>query len=180
MTPPAQDCAAGCSVFPASRSSAWGNSGRIARSELAAPVGLPGRFTIKHLPARPLTPRPRAANRVSWAPCWRMSSARPGTRRSHTARVASGVLSRADRPVPPVVNTNCAFRLASRKRSIRGKRSSEDSTTLKTSHPDSERIRATAGPERSSCSPAEQRSLAVRTMADRPWSDRTDILAQHI
>ena len=40
-----------------------------------------------------------------WA---RMASAMPGTLRSHTACVASGVTSRSDRPLPPQVSTTSA------------------------------------------------------------------------
>ena len=41
----------------------------------------------------------------------RMASGRPGTSRSMTARVASGVLSRGLKPVPPVVRDQVNFEL---------------------------------------------------------------------
>ena len=64
------------------------------------------------------TPRPRAAKGVWRAPSWRMSSARPGTRRVETASVASGVMSRGARPVPPVVRTRAARLAAARRAGV--------------------------------------------------------------
>ena len=112
-------------------------------------------------------------------PLCRISSARPGTFRSHTARVASGVLSRAERPVPPVVSTSCALRAADRSTSVSCARSSVEIVAARTSHPDSRSMPTTAGPERSSCKAAAQRSLAVITMAVRPSNDGADILPQN-
>ena len=65
----------------------------------------PGRLTISVLPRIPETPRDRIARGVDARPAARRVSEIPGASRSITARVASGVTSRALNPVPPVVIT---------------------------------------------------------------------------
>jgi len=92
-----------CSVRPASRFSACGSTGRIAASELLAPAGLPGRFTINAVPSVPHTPRLSEASGVYSSPSALIRSASPSISRSQTIRVASGVTSRVANPVPPVV-----------------------------------------------------------------------------
>ena len=65
--------------------------------------GLPGRLTMSVLPRNTLAARlsiPRGVMERLW---YRMASAMPGALRSATARVASGVISRGEKPVPPVV-----------------------------------------------------------------------------
>ena len=53
--------------------------------------------------------QPRGVIRILSA---RMASGIPGASRSTTAKVASGVTSRGEKPVPPVVRTSCTFRLS--------------------------------------------------------------------
>jgi len=74
---------------------ACGSNSAIASNDSAAPFGLPGRFTISALPLTPHTARLNAAKGVFFAPSLRMRSDMPGSRRSHTALVASGVLTLA-------------------------------------------------------------------------------------
>src|SRR5665647_3812279 len=65
----------------------------------------PGRLTTSVCPAKPLTPRDNMADGIpARTPAARMASAIPGTSRSTTRRVASGVPSFAVRPVPPAVS----------------------------------------------------------------------------
>src|ERR1019366_6515560 len=66
----------------------------------------PGRLTISVVPAKPARPREStAAGTPAAAPAARMASAMPGTSRSMTMLVISGVTSPRVRPVPPVVTT---------------------------------------------------------------------------
>ena len=65
--------------------------------------GEPGRLTINVPERMPQTPREIMAIGVCLSVSLRMASARPGASRSITASVASGVLSRGAKPVPPVV-----------------------------------------------------------------------------
>ena len=66
----------------------------------------PGRFTIRVRPATPATPRERIADGTpAAAPAARSASAIPGTSRSITRLVISGVRSPGVSPVPPVVTT---------------------------------------------------------------------------
>ena len=58
---------------------------------------------IRVLERMPQTPREIMAMGVCFNVSMRIASARPGASRSMTARVASGVLSRGAKPVPPVV-----------------------------------------------------------------------------
>ena len=86
----------------------WGSKSTTASSDSTAPLGLPGRLRIRLRPRVPQRARLRAENLVFLRPSERMSSGIPSTSRSQTARVASGVTSRADIPVPPVVSTSRA------------------------------------------------------------------------
>ena len=95
-----------------------------------------------------------------------MSSPRPGTMRSQTASVASGVTSRGERPVPPAVThmaTSAAA--ASWMAAPIALTSSATIAVEQTSNPSRARSSATAGPVASSRRPAEQRSLTVMTAA---------------
>ena len=65
--------------------------------------GEPGRLTISVPDRIPQTPREIMAIGVFLKVSMRIASARPGASRSITRRVASGVLSRGAKPVPPVV-----------------------------------------------------------------------------
>ena len=69
------------------------------------PLGEPGRLMIKVPERMPQTPREIMAMGVCLRVSMRIASLRPGAARSMMARVASGVLSRGEKPVPPVVIT---------------------------------------------------------------------------
>src|SRR5205823_10187502 len=75
-----------------------------ASSDSAAPLGLPGRLTMSVLFLTAAVPRESTAVGVCSSPLRRICSEIPGTIRSATACVASGVLSRGPMPVPPVVS----------------------------------------------------------------------------
>ena len=103
---------------------------------------------------------------VCSSPSARIRSANPSISRSQTSLVASGVTSRAASPVPPVVTIKVRALL-------------HDVATLRQSNPAHRAVSRpspsptpaassnwrTAGPERSTCSPREQRSLIVSTTA---------------
>ena len=101
--------AAECSVLPESRSSACGIRCKTDFNDASAPAGLPGRLSASELPMVPQSPRERAAKGVCFNPSARIISTTPSRRRSHTLAVASGVTSRVEIPVPPVVTTNRAW-----------------------------------------------------------------------
>src|SRR5262252_7564707 len=154
-----------CSVFPSSKSSACGSRSMTEDSASTAPAGLPGRFRIKLVPRVPHSARLSAANLVFFMPSARIRSAIPSTRRSQTARVASGVTSRNATPVPPVVTTRRAERQSSISLfwiEVISSATMERTATGKFRPSSSS---ATAGPETSDFSPREQESLTVRTAA---------------
>src|SRR4030043_2486534 len=66
-------------------------------------LGLPGRLTIKHLPRLPATARLSIASGLFFIVTILIASVKPGIVLSITASVASGVTSRGDNPVPPLV-----------------------------------------------------------------------------
>ena len=69
----------------------------------------PGRLTTRQLPITPARPRDSAAAGMPFAaPYARIASAMPGTSKSSSARVSSGVRSVGVSPVPPVVSTTRA------------------------------------------------------------------------
>ena len=65
--------------------------------------GRPGRLTIRHFPRVPAVCRERMAVGTCSRLIRRISWPKPSSSRVMTARVASGVRSRVDGPVPPVV-----------------------------------------------------------------------------
>ncbi len=154
-----------CAAGSANSSSACDSTGNTARSDVAAPRGAPGRFTIKARPTTPQTPRLKIANGVSFRPSARICSARPSTRRVQTARVASGVTSRTVSPVPPVVTTKRQDAAALRSAVSIASCSSATVNWPSTVNPRSRRSLATTGPDRSSRSPRAHRSLTVTTKA---------------
>ena len=79
--------------------------------------------------------------------------------------VASGVTSRGERPVPPVVNTRRAPDAAADVIAARMASTSSGMTVTEASTPCSARRRAARGPERSSAVPAWHRSETVMTRA---------------
>jgi len=132
-------------------------------SDSTAAFGLPGRFRINDEPQMPHRPRLRAARGVFFAPSLRMRSGMPSTRRPQTARVASGVTSRAAMPVPPVVTIsgNAAARRRNAASSVAW--SSGTTSILSTTKWFFCKSSRTAGPERSERVPEETESLMVRT-----------------
>ena len=90
----------------------------------------------------------------------------PGTSRSITSRVASGVTSRGARPVPPVVITKDASAAASRMRAAMKGRESGTTTGSPTVKPASRRMRQASGPDSSARTPRAAESLTVITT---PW-----------
>lgn len=72
-------------------------------------LGFPGRFRMRDFPRVPAVERERMAVGTFSKLRIRMASPKPGSSRSRTARVASGVLSRAEGPVPPVVRMSWQF-----------------------------------------------------------------------
>src|SRR5437016_3082449 len=113
----------------------------------------------------PAVPRESTAVAVRSRPLRRISSESPGTIRSATAWVASGVLSRGPMPVPPVVR-----RTSTRPESATARYcsrifagSSETRNDEVTSQPSPRQNATTAGPDKSSRSPLVTESLIVRT-----------------
>ena len=82
------------------------SAGRMAVRFSRAARSLPGRLTIRVRFRIPATPRDRQPLGVTLMLSARMVSARPGVWRSITSSVASGVMSRGEKPVPPVVSTS--------------------------------------------------------------------------
>ena len=96
-----------------------------------------------------------------------MASGIPGVSRWHTARVASGVTSRGEKPVPPVVTirfTGCSSHSARRAASMRIC-SSGTTRAVWILYPADWSISATRGPPASGRSPRKLRSLTVMTAA---------------
>ena len=71
--------------------------------------GLPGRLTISVRLRIPLAARLNIVRFVNCKLYARIASGIPGTIRSATASVASGITSRGENPVPPVVKSRSAF-----------------------------------------------------------------------
>src|ERR1700733_2153886 len=104
-----------------------------------------------------------------------MRSAIPSTRRSQTARVASGVTSRSAMPVPPVVTTSFA---SLTQYAIAVWMAAWSSVTTSVPMSENSRLRRssqTAGPDRSTRSPRAQESLTVMTAAVSPSGVEEDI-----
>mmetsp|Transcript_2679 Transcript_2679/g.4112 ORF Transcript_2679/g.4112 Transcript_2679/m.4112 type:complete len:127 (+) Transcript_2679:118-498(+) len=88
---------------PLTSLTAWRSRGTNTSNTCPTPAGFPGKFTIIVSPQIPAVPRERAASgwiAAHWAVTNVMS---PGASFSITSCVASGVISRGENPVPPVV-----------------------------------------------------------------------------
>src|SRR4051812_43732218 len=121
---------------PRSGLAAGGRGGPSPATPSATPPVEPGRLTISVRPATPARPRESTEVGTCSAPCRRTASAMPGASRSSTARVASGVTSVGDSPVPPVVRTTSApDATASRNASVRASRSSGSTREPSTAKP---------------------------------------------
>src|SRR5467141_3579856 len=144
---------------------ACGNKCATASSDSTAPLGLPGKFTMSVFVRTAAVPRESTAVGVCSRPLRRISSEIPGTIRSATACVASGVLSRGPIPVPPVVKrTSTRPESASSRNCSRIFAGSSDTRNAEvTSQPSPRQNATTAGPDKSSRSPLVTESLMVRT-----------------
>ena len=157
------------SAEPAERSisSPWPSAGKIASKFSRAAFSLPGRLTIRLPPRMPAIPRERQPRGVILQLSLRISSGRPGVVRSISSAVASGVMSRGEKPVPPVVRMSCtcsssaAWRIAAWICSF----SSGTSARCTTSHSFCARSVQSIGPLVSTRSPREHLSLTVMTAA---------------
>src|ERR1019366_2824547 len=156
-----------CSVRPLSSSSTWGTNSTIASRDSTAPLGDPGRLTIRTRPRVPASDRESTASGVVWRPQARISSPRPGISRSITDRVASGVTSRGATPVPPVVKMAETWPPSARvaRRALISEASSGMASMTETLQPSCSNRSRAAGPERSARAPALTESLMVRTAA---------------
>ena len=114
-----------------------------------APFGLPGRLMISVFLRMPVTILDNMACGVILRLAARMASARPGASRSMTARVASGVTSRGEKPVPPVVRMTSISPLSAQEISISrmADSSSGRSDCLTTDQPSAWIRFASAGPD---------------------------------
>jgi hypothetical protein len=102
----------------------------------------------------------------SAAPRRRSSSAMPGTSRVMTRAVPSGVWSRSETPVPPVVTSSLTPATISAVRARSTLSAPSGTTTASAQSNPASRSAATAiGPLASSRSPAAERSETVRTAA---------------
>ena len=77
-----------------------------------AAFSLPGQLIIIVSPRIPAASRERQPRGVMRIDSARMASGMPGTSRCMTAFVASGVMSRLEKPVPPVVTIRQGLRLS--------------------------------------------------------------------
>ena len=82
-----------------------GRAGAIASPIWRMLFGLPGKLMISVRLRMPATARESIQLAVCGREAARIASAIPGASRSITARVASGVTSSGEKPVPPVVRT---------------------------------------------------------------------------
>src|SRR5580692_10899016 len=125
----------------------------------------PGRLTMRTSPARPARPRDSMADGIPAAtPAARIDSAIPGTSRSMTLRVISGVRSLGVNPVPPVV-TITRYPEATPSSRACSTGSPSLTTRLSTAHPASASRSASTGPDRSSYTPADARFEIVTASA---------------
>lgn len=153
-----------------------GTAGNTAARQSATAAGLPGRLMMSEPPRVPAICRDKMAVGTTLSEAARINSPKPARMRWHTCAVASGVTSRRDGPVPPVVNTSTHRSSSHKHRSAESIRSTSSGTnTLTGSHSlwiDSESQSTTAGPPRSSYSPRNARSDTV-TMPIRIVMHRT-------
>jgi hypothetical protein len=143
-----------------------------------APAGLPGRLMMIVVPRMPAVPRDKIARGVFAAPAARMRSGKPGITRSRTAVVASGVMSRGPKPVPPVVKmrSTASESAVSLRNAWMAAWSSARTAEETTSQPSCRQRDKTDVPERSSDRPAETESLIVKieTRMERRSAGRFD------
>ena len=119
------------------------------------------------MPRVPATARDSMARGVIFSPSVHMATGMAGISRSSTASVASGVTSRGDRPVPPVVTIRPIFFSSAQSRSaaLICSFSSGTMAVWTTVKPASSSMPQTAGPLVSFRCPLLPRSLTVMTAA---------------
>src|SRR2546428_2014216 len=133
-------------LSPARSSTACGSTGTSTSSDSRTALGHPGRFTTSAGPMAPATPRDSIPLGALSTEPPRTAFAMPGISRSMTRRVASGVTSFGDRPVPPVVRTTFApARTAARMAVATRSTSSGTSSVRTTSMPEAVRRSLMAG-----------------------------------
>ena len=148
------------------------NGSRINPRLSRTALGLPGRLTINVFFRITDTPRPSMARLVSSMERYRIYSAIPGAFRSATAMVASGVWSRMENPVPPLVTTRSSCRPSARRISccFKTSGSSGSKRTSSTWYPACSSISFAAGPLSSFRFPAAPLSLNTITAAEKGLS----------
>ena len=136
------------------------------------PRGLPGRLTMSVRPRIPAIARETIASGDDAAVATRAASGMPGTWRSITRRVASGVTSRGATPLPPVVSTRSTFSVSAISASVLAiiSRSSGTTTWAMTSPPSAPTVWARYCPLSFFPWPRLTRSLAVRMPQRTPLS----------
>ena len=90
-------------LLPFIFSMAWGRTGSMTSKFSFTADGLPGRLMISVFPFTPATALEIIARGVFLSPLYLMASGMPGISRVIISSVASGVTSRGEGPVPPVV-----------------------------------------------------------------------------
>ena len=141
-----------------------GTAANTAPRHSSIAAGLPGRLMISVRPRLPASCRERIAVGTDCKDTARICSPNPGYKRSHTALVASGVTSRGDGPVPPVVTTSAHPVSSTSSRSVASICGCSSGMTRRTGcQSRSQRVSTSwmAGPERSSYSPELARSETV-------------------
>ncbi len=151
----------------ASMSSPWTTAESTAFRFSFAAFSLPGRFTISVRPRMPAALRDRQPRGVILRLSARMASGMPLVSRSMTLSVASGVTSRGEKPVPPVVSTRGTFSSSAHLTSSASMTvfSSGMIDVYTTVRPCASSMRQTAGPLVSTRSPLDPLSLTVMTAA---------------
>ena len=142
---------------------------RVSRTPPVEPGALMMRAAWSPREVTPTRPRDSPARAEPCAPRARTCSASPSRRATNNGSVASGVRSRGEIPVPPVVTTSRhPFSSASLKapptESIPSG-TTVTGSTLSQLHPSSASNEAAKGPDRSKAAPAAQRSETVMMRA---------------
>jgi len=137
-----------------------------------APFGLPGRLIMRVCLRMPATAREMMALAVFLRLSMRITSPKPGSSRSTTRSVASGVTSRGETPVPPVVRIRSKLPLSAHSMSFSEiiTASSGITSVNVTVTPRSSSHPLRAGPLPSALSPVEHRSLRVNMAARMRFS----------
>lgn len=156
---------------PRTTAIACGRIAEMASSCSTAPRGEPGSVMMRVLFATPAIPRDKYARGLVLPVKARASSINPGCWREMTLAAASGVTSRGESPVPPVLTIKsipesglhqCRNRVSNAPASS-GRQADSTTSAARCSRRKAEIL----GPDSSRTSPRAQRSEAVRTAARR-------------